>query len=247
MSITKWLRKGGRRSDQSGGDLGRSPLSVVRERHINRVASTNSNVQYKQINVSSAAFISDVMSLDSLRIRNADDTNLGEALKIWSCINCRRRKVRCDRRDPCAPCIRNNADCVFPVSGRLPRRGRDTKYPHQKQAELLGRLRRLEAMVGDLGSEVENAASLGSQSVDNPLNAFITRSDWSGDQQSAPPSRSASGDHFSKKDGVQASSDVGKNTSGLLQESQESEGWLAAGNGEFVVKDRFWTGFCKEV
>jgi len=111
----------------------------------------------------------------------------------------------------------------------------------------LGRLRRLEAMVGDLGSEVENAASLGSQSVDSLLKAFITRSEWSGDQLSAPPGRSASGDHFSKKDRVQASSDVGRNTSGLLQESQESEGWLATGNSEFVVRDRFWTGFCKEV
>jgi len=187
------------------------------------------------------------MSLDSSRTSDAADINRGEVLKIWSCVNCRRRKVRCDRRDPCAPCIRNKADCVFPVSGRLPRRGRDAKHPHQKQAELLGRLRRLEAMVGDLGSEVENAASLGSQSVENPLNAFIPQSERSGDHQSVPPSQSASGNHFSKKDGVQASPEVGKDTPDLLQEYQESGEWLAAINGELVVGDRFWTGFCKEV
>jgi hypothetical protein len=77
-----------------------------------------------------------------------------ESLKIWSCVNCRRRKVRCDRRNPCAPCIRNQYECMFPTSGRVPRRGRAAA---QKQVELVGRLRRLEAMVGDLGSQVEHA------------------------------------------------------------------------------------------
>lgn len=82
-------------------------------------------------------------------------------LKIWSCVICRRRKIRCDRKDPCSNCTKSNIDCHFPVSGRIPRRSRDpsassSKTPAQKQSELLGRLRRLESVVTELAAQVED-------------------------------------------------------------------------------------------
>lgn len=81
-----------------------------------------------------------------------------DGLQIWSCITCRRRKVKCDRRNPCSNCAKNQIECHFPVTGRLPRRRDPTtwKSPTEKQAELLNRLRRLEALVTELAAQVED-------------------------------------------------------------------------------------------
>ncbi|KAL5093717.1 hypothetical protein Trisim1_010445 [Trichoderma cf. simile WF8] len=81
-----------------------------------------------------------------------------DSLRIWSCITCRRRKVKCDRKDPCSNCVKNQIECHFPVTGRLPRR-RDPaawKSPTEKQAELLDRLKRLESLVTELAAQVED-------------------------------------------------------------------------------------------
>ncbi|EHK49355.1 hypothetical protein TRIATDRAFT_214314 [Trichoderma atroviride IMI 206040] len=81
-----------------------------------------------------------------------------DGLQIWSCVTCRRRKVKCDRTNPCSNCARNGVECHFPVTGRLPRRRDPTtwKSPTEKQAELLNRLRRLESLVTELAAQVED-------------------------------------------------------------------------------------------
>ncbi|KAL9489812.1 hypothetical protein ACSS6W_002089 [Trichoderma asperelloides] len=83
-----------------------------------------------------------------------------DGLQIWSCITCRRRKVKCDRTNPCSNCAKNRIECHFPVTGRLPRRRDPTtwKSPTEKQAELLNRLRRLESLVTELAAQVEEGA-----------------------------------------------------------------------------------------
>lgn len=81
--------------------------------------------------------------------------DVDEPLHIWNCLNCRRRKVSCDRRDPCSQCSRAGADCSFPISGRLPTRRDQTSGAgvsrDKKQADLLSRLRRLEAILQTSG------------------------------------------------------------------------------------------------
>ncbi|SPQ21730.1 b55d031e-8cf0-4c1d-b063-085358105129 [Thermothielavioides terrestris] len=67
-------------------------------------------------------------------------------LKVWSCVTCRRRKVKCDRRDPCANCA-------------------------QRQAELLGRLRRLEDLVAELSGQLEDAGRAPGSGVQQVLSA----------------------------------------------------------------------------
>lgn len=67
-----------------------------------------------------------------------------------SCITCRRRKVKCDKKQPCSNCSRAKIECVFPGPGRAPRKSR--KPP---DAELLERLRRLEGVVQNLNAQVE--------------------------------------------------------------------------------------------
>ncbi len=199
------------------------------------------------------------MSLQTPELNHANNvgTNQVESLKVWSCINCRRRKVRCDRRHPCAPCSRNKIECVFPVSGRIPRRSRDSSYSKpstRKQAELLGRLRRLEAMVGDLGSQVEHASAVneGDHPVESSVGATNTTSaassetGWS-DHGHARYSRSAYSDRRTTLDEVGTDSSRTNDTSESTQTSDQSGGLVVTNNGDLVVDDRFWTVFCKEV
>ena len=195
------------------------------------------------------------MSLQSLEPNGANDTNQAESVKLWSCVNCRRRKVRCDRRHPCAPCAKNKTECTFPVSGRLPRRTRDANYPNppaqKKQAELLCRLRRLEAMVGDLGSQVEHAAPV---SHGNPLiqsstsaTSTILNETRRPDYRLALPDQSADGNPWNTRDAVQTGSGTTNAISESSQVLDESGHLTVDNNGDLVVGDRFWTVFCKEV
>jgi len=183
------------------------------------------------------------MSLQTPSSHSTNESNRQDDLKVWSCVNCRRRKVRCDRRHPCSPCIRNKSECVFPVSGRIPRRGgRDTNYlkpPAQKQVELLGRLRRLEAMIGDLGSQVENVASQGN--LETSTGASKTASGLVSDSQSAGVIPHIRGD------GIQVPAGMIIDTSDSPQIFHGFDDMLLTNNGDLVLGNQFWTVFCKEV
>ncbi|RHZ63390.1 hypothetical protein CDV55_104886 [Aspergillus turcosus] len=72
---------------------------------------------------------------------------------IRSCVTCRRRKVRCNKRTPCSNCVKAGIECIFPPPGRAPRK---TKRPHD--AELLSRLRRLEGVIEHLSGKKPGAA-----------------------------------------------------------------------------------------
>lgn len=199
------------------------------------------------------------MSLQTAGFDHANNvsTNQVESLKVWSCINCRRRKVRCDRRHPCSPCCRNKTDCVFPVSGRIPRRSRNSNYSQpstQKRTELLGRLRRLEAMVGDLGSQVEHATAVseGDHPVESSLRATKTTSAISSetgwpDYGLARYGQTAYGNPFTAIDEMQTGSSRANDTSECIQISDQSSDLVVTNSGDLVVDDRFWTVFCKEV
>lgn len=79
------------------------------------------------------------------RPNQADQTQQPQ-LNPRSCVTCRRRKVRCNKREPCSNCVKAGIECVFPGPGRAPRKPRRTP-----DAELLSRLRRLEGVVESLG------------------------------------------------------------------------------------------------
>ena len=85
-------------------------------------------------------------------------SSAGASLNPRSCVTCRKRKVRCDKRHPCANCTKANNECIFPGPGRAPRRSR--KPP---DTELLARLRRLEGVVKNMGKDPEEEV----ESADN--------------------------------------------------------------------------------
>ncbi|KAF7856989.1 hypothetical protein EAF04_009749 [Stromatinia cepivora] len=89
-------------------------------------------------------------------------------LNARSCVTCRRRKVKCDKKVPCSNCTKAQSQCVFPAPGRAPRRPRAGGKPvSDREAELLKRLRRLEGVVEELSGQVEVEHSKASPSSDH--------------------------------------------------------------------------------
>jgi hypothetical protein len=74
--------------------------------------------------------------------------NVNPNLNPRSCITCRRRKVKCDKKQPCANCVKAHIDCIFPSPGRAPRKPRK-----QQDSELIERLKKLEGVVLSLGAQ----------------------------------------------------------------------------------------------
>ena len=94
-------------------------------------------------------------------------TNASSGLNARSCITCRKRKVKCDKRHPCSNCNRAAIECVFPGPGRAPRRSR--KPP---DTELLARLRRLEGVVQSLGKGIDDETETTNEPVEVPKAEF---------------------------------------------------------------------------
>ncbi|KAL3960397.1 hypothetical protein ACCO45_005514 [Purpureocillium lilacinum] len=163
--------------------------------------------------------------MESLQQGPAATSRDQEGLKIWSCVTCRRRKVKCDRRDPCANCVRNGIECHFPVTGRLPRRSRDPTgafsaitSSSNRQVELRGRLRRLEDLVTELSGQLEDG--------------------------SLPPTRQLQLGALSSG----SSASAGKTPLTGNEEMYEDFGRLVVDQGGRPRVDRgFWSIFCDEV
>src|SRR5215469_5346550 len=92
--------------------------------------------------------------------------------KSRSCIVCRNRKVRCDKRSPCSNCRRANIACVFPSTDCPPRWARRLEsltknaaaltapapqYADPGVGKIMDRLRSLENLVKELRGELEQA------------------------------------------------------------------------------------------
>ena len=78
------------------------------------------------------------------------DTPETQNLKAHACSLCQRRKVKCDRREPCKNCVKARVECVFRAPAAQRRR-------HRKPAEvtLLARLNRYEELLKGFGVSIE--------------------------------------------------------------------------------------------
>lgn len=66
-----------------------------------------------------------------------------------SCVQCRSRKIKCDRQIPCSSCVRSGSQCSYPAGlGRAPKRPR-----RAVDSRVLDRLTRLEVMMKQMGSD----------------------------------------------------------------------------------------------
>ncbi|KAJ6015692.1 hypothetical protein N7540_010283 [Penicillium herquei] len=60
--------------------------------------------------------------------------------RVLACVNCQQRKIKCDRKSPCANCLKQRMQCVPATQSRTRKR----RFPER---ELLGRLRRYEELL----------------------------------------------------------------------------------------------------
>ncbi|KAG8163496.1 hypothetical protein KVR01_006793 [Diaporthe batatas] len=82
---------------------------------------------------------------------------MSKEIHALSCVNCRQRKVKCSKTYPCPHCLRGGLECIFPS------RKKDRRPRTNRNHELLNRLAKLEAIVGQVSQEVDpEAASLAS-------------------------------------------------------------------------------------
>ncbi len=85
-----------------------------------------------------------------------------------SCIVCHRRKVRCDKRSPCANCTRTGILCVYPSKSD----GKAVRHPKATIADIASRLVQLErtivAVSGDIGAKDSLEKSETSAKTDSP-------------------------------------------------------------------------------
>ncbi|KAJ5972310.1 uncharacterized protein N7479_002228 [Penicillium vulpinum] len=107
--------------------------------------------------------------------------------KLRSCVVCRSRKVRCDKRAPCSNCRRANIACVLPPTDRPPRWARRldrlnsavsnlqaSQDPEPVADEVMERLHNLESLVQELRIQLEqakpaaNSGAEGSSGVGSP-------------------------------------------------------------------------------
>lgn len=188
-------------------------------------------------------------TVPSQELASSNSQAQDQGLKIWSCVTCRRRKVKCDRKDPCANCVRNSIECHFPVTGRLPRRSRDPnvwKSPVQKQSELVGRLRRLENLVTELAGQVEDRPDGQIHTQFSSLGAYNSTGQYLRDQAMAIGGQTISSASQAHGSSVGEASIIDSSqTSG---EIYEDFGKLVIERaGALQVDKGFWSIFCDEV
>ncbi|KAH7417597.1 hypothetical protein BKA64DRAFT_304066 [Cadophora sp. MPI-SDFR-AT-0126] len=73
-----------------------------------------------------------------------------DATRKHPCVLCQQRKVKCDRNEPCANCVKARMECISPTT--LPPKKRKKRFP---EAELLARLRRYEDHLRAYGADID--------------------------------------------------------------------------------------------
>lgn len=72
-------------------------------------------------------------------------------LQPHSCVVCQRRKVKCDRANPCSNCVRHKVECEFRAPAPPRRRKRQSPDPH-----IHAKLRRYEDILQRYGVKPED-------------------------------------------------------------------------------------------
>ena len=162
----------------------------------------------------------------------------GSTLNPRSCVTCRKRKVKCDKRHPCSNCNKAAIDCIFPGPGRAPRRSR--KPP---DTELLARLRRLEGVVQSLGKGVdENGEAI----VEPPIETVNTQPLQTNGTEGVQSRKTCGviGSHDAHPSWLPEARTGEKGTEGIVKEF----GRLVVDEGRSrYVSNKFWNSLSEEV
>lgn len=175
--------------------------------------------------------------------RNARTARAAEtAPKPRSCVTCRSRKVRCDKKSPCSNCRRAQIACVLPSDDKPPRWARRlerlnagaaasstttaTGPPDAGASQVMNRLQNLENLVKNLSAELQQARS----TRDASMNSSVSPSSMQNWPHEAPQTSSPA----STGSNPQAKSQAGRLIPGSSGQSQ-------------YVSSGFWSRISDEV
>ena len=116
-------------------------------------------------------FVAETMDQSDGTTAPAQSTPSAKSLKAFSCALCHRRKVKCDKKDPCTYCVIHRVPCI-PAAPVAPR-PRKKRFP---EAELLARLKRYETALKSYGADLE-AINSGDVSVNNNPSPPVSNKD----------------------------------------------------------------------
>lgn len=101
----------------------------------------------------------------SVRIIDGDKQPVRPTIRN-SCMTCRKRKVKCDKRMPCSNCVRARIPCVFPGLNRAPRRRKNAPTATKDKAiadngseDVLSRINHLEDLIKKLSENKSSGAA----------------------------------------------------------------------------------------
>lgn len=115
-------------------------------------------------------------------------------LKGFSCLTCRQRKVKCDRRTPCSNCVKAEKQCSFipPVRGKRKRTKRPKEGLHAKLKRYEELLKSYDAQFGpseygnDTGSDSETVSQPDVEMAEDAQSRSRDRSDPYGLEETKP-------------------------------------------------------------
>ncbi len=99
--------------------------------------------------------------MDVITARASESLTAGAPLNTHSCLLCRQRKIKCDKRQPCFNCIRGQKQCIY--SAPEPPRRRKGRIKLSED-ELLRRLRSYETLLKSYVARSEELEGHGSGS-----------------------------------------------------------------------------------
>ncbi|OAQ95837.1 hypothetical protein LLEC1_01372 [Akanthomyces lecanii] len=136
----------------------------------------------------------------------------GGASKPRSCVTCRTRKVRCDKKSPCSNCRRAEIPCVLPSDDKPPRWARRLdRLAHSSgsvaapadagSSQVMNRLQNLENLVKNLSAELHQARNTGSHNVHDSASPLPTQTWPPQSQQAASPASTDSNSQAHRQPG----------------------------------------------
>lgn len=149
-------------------------------------------------------------------------------LKPLSCSNCRQRKVKCDKSDPCSACHRAGVECVFPNRVRTSKGRRGATKA--KSAEISRRISRLEGLIERFGTVARDGSA---DSAPNNASPAATTT------ASSPSDTTHDANQASSKHGVQRPS--------REQERSTEHQCPAKEDLDSYLSSKFWINLSDEV
>ncbi|OAA52930.1 Fungal specific transcription factor [Cordyceps fumosorosea ARSEF 2679] len=146
----------------------------------------------------------------------------GAGPKPRSCVTCRSRKVRCDKKTPCSNCRRAQIQCVLPSDDKPPRWARRldrltqagpvTAAPADAGSnQVMSRLQNLEKLVKSLSAELHQARATGVDSAHTTASSPSTQPWQTQSQPAESPASAGSGSQSQKKPGRLIPGNSGRN------------------------------------